>query len=301
LGADISEVVRTLRSVTPYAAFRSLARFATKLVTFEQQQILARALRQEPWVVAMLRRGRSRWWWQRFDVGRLLSIVGQEDDADLIASLLGDSSAAVRLVAFDAAARLTDRRLIDHALEALTMRQDAVRAYQVAALARHPQAVAEALMERLTPSAPIHALNAWIDAAGALASPEALRRVRDLASHPSAEVRVHVARALRRLAEPESVPVVLTLLADSDWRVRAQAARALGALRAGSATHALSEAVRDRAWWVRYRSALALAQIGGAARAALCSVTSGEDKLASDMALLVSGLSSSAVIEMSEV
>jgi HEAT repeat protein len=97
------------------------------------------------------------------------------------------------------------------------------------------------------------------------------------------------------------VPVLLTLLADQDWRVRAQAARALGALRVGSAADALAIAVRDPAWWVRYRSALALAQIGGNAQAALLGVATGDDRLARDMAQLVSGLSSAAVIEMSEV
>jgi hypothetical protein len=61
-------------------------------------------------------------------------------------------------------------------------------------------------------------------------------------------------------------------------------------------------AVRDRAWWVRYRAALALAQIGGEARGRLLLVVSrGGDPLARDMSTLVAGLSSAAVVEMSEV
>lgn len=301
LDADVGDVVLTLRRLPPHAAFLSLARLVTRLVTFERQQMLAQALRREPWVVAMLRRGQSPLWWRRFDVARMLSIVGRDEDVDLLASLLGDRSPAVRLVAFDAAARLTQRALVTRALDDLPSRQDAVQAYQFAALARHPQAVEEALIPRLRADAPVPALNAWIDASGALASPDALRCVRDLAGHPRAEVRVHVARALRRLAEPDTLPVLLTLLGDQDWRVRAQAARALGALRAGSATEALSQAVRDPAWWVRYRSALALAQIGGSARAVLLAVSTGDDRMARDMAQLVAGLSSAAVIEMSEV
>jgi HEAT repeat protein len=91
------------------------------------------------------------------------------------------------------------------------------------------------------------------------------------------------------------------LLNDSDWRVRAQAARALGALRCGAAIDALGIAVRDRSWWVRYRSALALAQIGGPARTRLLQITRSDDAMASDMATLVASLSSSAVVEMSEV
>jgi HEAT repeat protein len=180
-------------------------------------------------------------------------------------------------------------------------RQDAVQQYQFAALNRHPGIVAEALVPRLRPEVPAVMLNAWIDAAGASANPVALWRVRDLALHEAPEVRLHVARALRRHAEPETVPVLLKLLTDDDWRVRAQAARALGALRVISAAAPLAEAVRDRAWWVRYRAALALAQIGGEARGRLLLVSRGSDPLARDMSRLVAGLSSAAVVEMSEV
>jgi HEAT repeats len=301
LSGDVGKVVLVLRGLPPHAAFRALARLATKLVTFERQQLLARALRHEPWVEAVLRQGRSRLWWRRFDVARLLSVVGGDGDVGLMTSLLADRNPAVRLVAFDAAARLSDPALIRGALDDLPARQDAVQAYQFAALARHPRQVAQALIPRLEGHAPVRQLNAWIDAAAALADPEALRTVRALASHPLPEVRVHVARALRRLAEPETPAVLLTLLGDGDWRVRAQAARALGALRVRAGVDALAHAVHDPSWWVRYRSALALAQIGGAARDALLDVTEGEDALARDMALLVAGLSPAAVVEMSEV
>lgn len=298
--ADVHQIVVLLRRLAPGVAFRSVARLATPYLTFQRQQTLAPLLRNETWVREMLRHGRSRMWWRRFDAARLLSIVGGDGDQALIAALLNDRSAAVRLVAIDAAARLGGQ-LVDIELDGLPLRQDAVQAYQLAALARHPRVVTAALLPRLLSDAPPDSLNAWIDASGALASPEALTRVRELSSHPRAEVRLHVARALRRLAEPETVPVLLALLADADWRVRAQAARALGALRVIQATSALAEAVRDRSWWVRYRAALALAQIGGDAREALLVVTRGEDALARDMSVLVTGLSSAAVIEMSEV
>ena len=299
-GADVHRIVELLRRQTPYVAFRSLAHLATPHLTFERQQIIAPLLRDETWVRELLRRGQSLLWWRRFDAARLLSIVGGDGDKALVAALLNDRSAAVRLVAIDAAARLGGQ-LVELELDGLPQRQDAVQAYQLAALARYPCVVAAALLPRLVTNAPAESLNAWIDAAGALASPEALTRVRELAAHPRAEVRVHVARALRRLAEPETVPVLLSLLADADWRVRAQAARALGALRIIAATAALAVAVRDRSWWVRYRAALALAQIGGEAREALLTVTRGEDPLARDMSILVAGLSSAAVVEMSEV
>ncbi len=298
---DAAQVRATLRGMSPYAAFRSLARLATQQVTFERQQVLAGALREEPWVGSILKHARSTLWWRRFDAARLLSVVGGEDDSEVIASLIDDRSSAVRLVAMDAAARLKGRPLVDRELSTLPLRQDAVQAYQVAALSRHAHIVGEALVERLTPDATVPNLNAWIDAAGALASPRALARVRELASHSAGEVRLHVARALRRHAEPDTPPILLSLLADSDWRVRAQAARALGALRCGVAIAELAQAVRDSSWWVRYRSALALAQIGGSARVALMELTDCDDRMARDMSTLVAGLSSAAVVEMSEV
>lgn len=298
--ADVHQFVHALRGERPHVAFRSVARLATAYLTFERQQVLAPLLRPEPWVRRVLRQGRSRLWWRRFDAARLLSIVGAPDDAPLVARLLSDASPAVRLVAIDAAARLGG--LLVHAeLDGLPARMDAVQAYQFAALSRHPSVVAEALLPRLDASVPTPELNAWIDAAGAMANPAVLTHVRGLAGHADPIVRLHIARALRRHPDPDTVPVLLTLLADTDWRVRAQAARALGALRVVVAARPLAEAVCDRSWWVRYRAALALAQIGGVGRDRLLDVCHGDDALARDMARLVAGLSSAAVIEMSEV
>jgi len=297
---EVAAVVAVLSRLPPAVAFRAVARLAPGQLTFQRQQALAPLLRHEAWVERLLRQGRSRLWWRRFDVARLLSIVGGSDDAALVERLLRDPHPAVRLVAIDAAARLGGR-LVDVELDLLPDRQDAVQQYQFAALARHPAVVAEALVRRLQPDAPPAALNAWIDAAGALASPEALDRARDLANHPRPDVRLHVARALRRHADPDTVPILMGLLTDEDWRVRAQAARALGALRARRATTLLALTVCDPSWWVRYRSALALAQIGGRSRDALLEVARGDDPMARDMALLVAGLSPAAVVEMSEV
>jgi HEAT repeat protein len=298
--AAAADIVAELGRHSPHVAFHSLARLAPGTLTFERQQALAPLLRCQPWVGTLLARGRSPLWWRRFDVARLLSIVGGGDDAPLIEALLHDAHPAVRLVAIDAAARLGGR-LVEVELDDLPTRQDAVQQYQFAALGRHPRIVAAALVKRLHPNAPVPALNAWIDASGALASPEALDRVRDLANHTRPEVRLHVARALRRHADPDTAPILMGLLADEDWRVRAQAARALGALRARDATSLLALAVCDPSWWVRYRSALALAQIGGESRDALLAVAHGDDPMARDMAVLVTGLSSAAVVEMSEV
>jgi HEAT repeat protein len=298
---DPVDLVRALRAMPAHAALRASTRLTTALVPAERHPALARALRDEPWVRAIIARGRSRLWWRRFDAARLLCVAGQPIDAPLVTRLLADRSPAVRLVAFDAAVRLGDRRLIDRGIGDLVRHQDAVQAYHFAALGLQPVLTGEALCRRLASPATSAELVAWIDAAGALATPAPLRAARLLARHEDADVRVHAARAIRRLAEPETVPVLIALLDDADWRVRAQAARALGALRVVDAVEPLARAVTDRAWWVRYRAALALAQVGGTARAALLAIADGEDALARDMAHLVTSLSPSAVIEMSEV
>ena len=80
----------------------------------------------------------------------VVTIVGGPDDAPLVASLLSDTSPAVRLVAIDAAARLGGA-LVDFELSTLPSRQDAVQQYQYAALGRHPAAVVAAVEARLTP------------------------------------------------------------------------------------------------------------------------------------------------------
>lgn len=298
--ADVEAVRQALRRLPPHAAFRALARLATQQVTLEHQQRLAQVLRDEPWVHTILRRARSRSWLRRFDAARLLCVVGGEQDAPTIAMLMGDRHPAVRLVAIDAAARLPGRRLVDQALDRLEHHQEAVQAYQISKLSRQPTLVAEALLERLTPEAPVPRLAAWIGAAGALADPRVLERIHHFAQHPHFEVRAHVATALRRHASPEAPEVLLRLLADDDWRVRAQAARALGALRIAMAAGALARAACDRVWWVRFRSALALAQIGGPARPSLEALTHGPDRLARDMSTLVASLSPAVVVELAE-
>lgn len=298
--ADVTPVRDVLRGMRPRTALRSLARLATQQLTLERQKALAEMLRGEAWVKATLRGARSPLWWRRFDAARLLCVVGRAEDAPVVSALLDDPSAAVRLVAIDAAARLPGRPLVDRELDTLPLRQEAVQMYQIAALWYHPEAVADALMQRLQPGAPVRSLTVWIDAAGSLATPAVLEHVRALASHEDGEVRARVASAMRRHASPDTESTLRRLLEDPDWRVRGQSARALGALRCGLAADGLARAVRDPSWWVRFRSALALAQIGGPARDTLNRLTRCDDPMARDMSTLVAGLGSAAVVEMAE-
>jgi hypothetical protein len=90
------------------------------------------------------------------------------------------------------------------------------------------------------------------------------------------------------------------MVADPDWRVRAQAARALGTLADTESVPLLRRALADVNWWVRFRSGLALAQLGEPGRTALRECRTARDRYASDMAAMISGLSSGSIIELSE-
>jgi hypothetical protein len=58
--------------------------------------------------------------------------------------------------------------------------------------------------------------------------------------------------------------------------------------------------MRDRSWMVRRRSALALAQLGESGRLAVRELTDDADPYVANMATVVSGLSSGALLELTE-
>ncbi|MBN1285965.1 MAG: HEAT repeat domain-containing protein [Anaerolineae bacterium] len=80
---------------------------------------------------------------------------------------------------------------------------------------------------------------------------------------PSPQLRVHAARALRRLKDKRAVPRLIEALGDSHPDVRFAVAEALGWLRDERAVSALADALRrDRSHAVRQTAAEALGQIG---------------------------------------
>src|SRR5207245_8027332 len=105
--------------------------------------------------------------------------------------------------------------------------------------------------------------------AGRLEEPVLREPFTTLATHPEAEVRTQVARALGKFPHAESVAALGFLVQDEAWPVRAQAARSLGMMADPSTLPALREALPDPEWWVRLRAALALARFGAARRTAL--------------------------------
>ncbi|MGH6885377.1 MAG: HEAT repeat domain-containing protein, partial [Geminicoccales bacterium] len=136
-----------------------------------------------------------------------------------------------------------------------------------------------------------------IEFAGRLAEPVLREPFTTLATHPEAEVRTQVARALGKFPHRESVAALGYLVQDEAWQVRAQAVRSLGMIADPSALAAVRDALRDPEWWVRLRAGLALMRFGPAGRNILLAADVGPHADARSMAALVLGLSPQALAE----
>src|SRR2546422_10803833 len=111
--------------------------------------------------------------------------------------------------------------------------------------------------------------------AGRLEEPVLREGFTTLATHPEAEVRSQVARALGKFPHLESVAALGYLVADEAWPVRAQAARSLGMIADPKSLPAVREALRDPEWWARPRAGLALTPLGAPGRNVLLEAESG--------------------------
>lgn len=296
----VARVAMTLRRLSPQDALEQVTvAVATKLAP-EQLAELARALRGERWVRRVLARSSSRWWWRRLDAARLLGVVAGVRDRMLLRRLLEDRHPAVQAAATACLTRLGDSELLTHVLDGLHTRSSVVRVFQLGVLGQTWKETMPALLHRLRPDAPIAKLNVWITLAESLGNPDCLAALVALRDHPVAQVRISTARALRRYFHADTARVLREMIGDDDWRVRAQAARSLGTIGAAAAVPELTRALEDRSWWVRFRAALALAQLGEPGRRALRAARELSDRYAADMAVMVSGLSDGAVVELAE-
>jgi HEAT repeat protein len=297
---DVGEVAAALRTLDRGMALVQTVHLATNVVPATQVEELSAALRNEPWVVATLARARSRRWWRRLEAARLLGVIGGPGDHALLRALLRDQHPAVQSVAAASLPRVTDYDSVAYTLDVLPERALAVRLYQSSMLRDTHWHTQPALLQRLRPDAAPRDLEVWIALAETIGSFRLLQRVLELHDHPEPSVRIAVARALRKFYHPGTPPVLRLMLADDDWRVRAQAARGLATLVDAASVEPLERAMVDRHWWVRFRAALALAQLGERGRAALRRARMGPDRYASEMAAMVSGLSSGSIVELSE-
>lgn len=296
----VAPVRAALASLSADAAAGQVLRIAER-VPMAQVEELAAEVRDEPWVDAALARARSRFWWRRIEAARLIAVTGTSRDVDRLKALLRDPNAAVQAVAAAAVPRLGDGECIDILLDALPDQSGFVQKAQHAVLATHWMAIAPRLTERLVQAdAAPHELIAWLWLSSAVGTPDLLSAAVHHRGHADPEVRVAVARAMRRYLHPDGLATIKLLLQDKDWRVRAKAAQSLGAFGGPDAIGALTRALSDASWWVRYRTALALAQMGEPGRHALRDARASSDRFVADMAVMVSGLTPGAVMELAE-
>jgi HEAT repeat protein len=295
-----AEVVEAIRRAPRERVMEQLARISSTRVGGPQLAELTAALRADGWLARAAESARSRRWWRRLEAARVLAVLGERQDAIVVERLLRDRHPAVQAAATAALPRVGVTRLVALVIDALPERPLAVRLAQHAVLRETWEATSRALLERLRPDAAVARLEAWIDLADAVESPECLAAVMTLADHPAPTVRIAVARALKKYFHPDVIPALRARLADPDWRVRGQAARGLGALGASDAVPELSAALADPAWWVRFRAGLALAQLGEPGRRSLRASRDSTDRYARDMAVMVSGLTAGGVVELSE-
>lgn len=299
LGTDNGEALAgELARLPQAAASRQLRSIALSQLGPEQRQALAELVRAAPWVERTLRDGTSRFWWKRMEAARLLNVVMSPQDIPLLRRLVRDRNPAVVSAATGAIGVHVDEALIRSLIQGLSTCASTVRQQQMRALRSHSDVATEVVVEELQKERGSEQLCALVLLAEVLGTPQSLAAAVPLASHPNAEVRATVARSLRSCFSPAAVDAARLLLQDSDWRVRAAAARALASLNDDEAIPALTRALNDASWWVRFRSALALGSFGEQGEEALATAAISDDKYASDISVVVGGLTESVRLEM---
>lgn len=262
----------------------------------ERWRQLASALEQAWWARLVRHNSASARWWKRLESARFLSVAAVPKDAARLVRLISDPHPAVHIAAVASLERIENTALTLAALERLPRLPPTVQAYYAAMLKRSRPTVVQHLLKRLR-RADDPGLPRLTEFAGRLAEPALREQITALATHPDAEVRIQVARALGSFPHRESVASLTTLVANDAWQVRAQAARSLGMIADASTLPLVKAALRDGVWWVRLRAALALMRYSAAGRNALLEAEVGADSDARDMAKLVLGLPAQALAE----
>ena len=300
VGGAPTALLAAFRALPPGEAVEVFLRVSATTMPAENAAELARALRREDWVVQGLRKAHSRFWWRRMEAGRLLALVGDDGDRQVLQALLRDSSPAVQVVAGGALARFGGAEAAEQMLERLPSRSRFIRLQQTKTLKKQWAIVTPLLERRLAKEGDLDRLLIWIALADALGAVDLFERLRVLRTHPEPQVRFAIALALRNYFHPLAAADLARLLDDDEGRVRARAAQSLGARGAEEAVAPLTRSLDDTDWSVRFRSAVALAQLGETGREALRAARAGLDQYAADMASTVVGLSAGALNELAE-
>jgi HEAT repeat protein len=286
------------RRLPPEMAREQIILVAARLAPSQLVE-LTRVLRGESWVVRMVARARSAFWWRRLEAARLLAVVAAPRDRMTVRRLIADKHPAVQAAATNCLTRLEDEGLIADVVARMPERSPAVRAYQAEALRAVSRFAARPLLRYLRARGPASRLEVWIQAAEIIGDPQCLAAAAALHRHSDPGVRAAVARALRRFPHPDTAAALRERIGDPEWRVRAEAARSLGAVAGAAAVPPLVAALDDRAWGVRLRAALALAELGEPGRQALDAVVARKDgTYACDMAGMVRALPEGTIADL---
>jgi len=293
--ATAAEVSQALARLPVPLAIDGLVTWSAR-VAGERWQELSRTLQHQWWARVVRTNSRSARWWKRLESAHFLSVVGTPHDTGRLLRLLRDTHPAVQLAAVTSLERHASPMLVAAVLDQLPSIGGTAQAYYASVLKRARPAVVRHLLQ-LFRRLDDPRLPRIIEFAGRLEEPALRASFTTLATHPDAEVRTQVARALGKFPHPESTAALGLLAQDPVWSVRAQAIRSLGMIADPATLPLVREALRDEEWWVRLRAGLALTRLGGPGRNALLNAEVGAHPGARDMARLIVGLSPQALAE----
>jgi HEAT repeat protein len=295
-GKPIEPFVASLAWMPSDAALEFASELIGTSLDARLADVLADALRREPWMRRLVGQHNSRFWWKRREAARAFAIVGTPDDRERIRALLDDRTIAVAIIAIGAIPRVANEEMIAWTLDRYPALSSVARRFLNKAYAQARDVVERALIMHLRDDAPPNALRRWVAIAADLQLTGALDRIASLDSHPDALVRSAVARALAKRPHPDSMAALRALIGDATPEVRADAAWAMGQINNVGVLPHLKRAVHDPSWQVRYQSALALATMGEKGRSILGDLTGDPDRYVADMAVMISGLSDGALL-----
>ena len=179
-------------------------------------------------------------------------------------SVIGDSSAAVRLAAAESLGSLQDPRAVDALVQALRtdtdprVREAAAESLgQIDSPRAIPGLIAALASER---TSAVRAKIAW--ALGEIDDPRAVDALTAAVRDTSVEVRRQVVWALGEIGASGAAPALMSVLRDSDVETRKQAVWALGEIKSADAITGITAATRDAEAEVRKQAVESLGEIG---------------------------------------
>ncbi|MCO4760146.1 MAG: HEAT repeat domain-containing protein [Myxococcales bacterium] len=220
----------------------------------------------EAGLVTATAQGAKRRPWERLRVIREARALN--DPAGLLADLIRDDSADVRLAAFEALCALgrADEALV--ALRSIAVEGRLARMRAVDALAASEPFPREQLINLATSESSAIRL-VTVGALGRSENADAGDVVIAAITDEDVEVRIEALRAVRDMEDRSAVAACIAALQDEFWEVRSAAAGTVADLGGDGAAEYLGPLLDDQAEWVRHNTSLALRRCGAAGLAVL--------------------------------